>query len=517
MMKKLFTLAFLLNNFFCNGQNYQCLQSGVKHYFTNSNGYLRGIRIDSVQTSGSDVIYYPFHTPRGNYYTSGPTVMLDSNGGSWLGKKVVRHADGTFLFDNLWHDTIIIKTQANVGDSWIFYGDTTPLYYQANVTETDTMTISGSIDSIKRILITAHNSMGIVSTDPANNFEIILSKNNGFAKIFDLFTFPYHNTDTVYTHFIDFFLDYIIPNTGPLIPTEANSIFTLTQLINPTFEQLYQWNVGDIYEYATCDDYFEHYGTSCMPVEHYVMDSIAVVTTTTSNVNYNFNGWISNYISPWPVSTMYPSYGPFIYSNLHKSGVLSYDSTLLIDTNLMPEEFHQSTIYYYFPNDTSYCTISPLYELQSNHELSGAQYIPPFESYNAPSIYKSPLGLLSSLSAYQDGGGIVYAQKLIYYNRSGSECGSILIPPTSVKDINTDAHKIALFPSPAANDLTIRTTNTLPYTITIQNMIGQTVTTKHTTKEQETINVSNLPAGVYNVSITDESGNRYNDKVVIVH
>jgi hypothetical protein len=71
--------------------------------------------------------------------------------------------------------------------------------------------------------------------------------------------------------------------------------------------------------------------------------------------------------------------------------------------------------------------------------------------------------------------------------------------------------------SPAANDLTIRTTTPLPYTITIQNMIGQTVTTKHTTKEQETINVSNLPAGVYNVSITDESGNRYNDKVVIVH
>ena len=86
-MKKIFLLIILLYAIGANGQNYQCLQSGVKHYFTNSYGYLRGIRIDSVRTYADSVIYYPFHTPRGNFAAS-YMVTLDSTGGSWLGKKV---------------------------------------------------------------------------------------------------------------------------------------------------------------------------------------------------------------------------------------------------------------------------------------------------------------------------------------------------------------------------------------------------------------------------------------------
>src|ERR1700748_2498757 len=104
-MKKLLTLAFLFYNFLCNGQNYQCLQSGAQHYFINGNGYLRSIRIDSVQTNGSDVINYAFHTPRGSYdpSTGAGISVLDTNGGSWTGKKVVQHIDGTTLFDSYWN------------------------------------------------------------------------------------------------------------------------------------------------------------------------------------------------------------------------------------------------------------------------------------------------------------------------------------------------------------------------------------------------------------------------------
>src|SRR5882724_8748120 len=120
MKRILFFFLFISN--LCHGQNWQCLQSGVKHYFTNANGYLRGIRIDSVRTVGSDVVYYPYHTPRGSYYPSSFPV-LDSNGGSWLGKKVIEKSDGTFIFDSYWNDSVIIETRANVGDNWIFYKD----------------------------------------------------------------------------------------------------------------------------------------------------------------------------------------------------------------------------------------------------------------------------------------------------------------------------------------------------------------------------------------------------------
>ncbi len=207
-MKKAFLFIFLFSAYFTNAQNYQCLQSGVKHYFINGNGYLRGIRIDSVKTFGSTTFYYPFHTRRGSYDGTPYTMpLLDSNGGSWLGKKVQQLSDGTFIFDSYWNDSVIIKTQANIGDSWILYSDTSNLWYKATLIGIDTMTVLGTVDSIKKILVTAQNPSGIVTSDPLDSFQIFLGKNHGFVQVFDLYTFPYHKPDSVYRVGLDFFLD----------------------------------------------------------------------------------------------------------------------------------------------------------------------------------------------------------------------------------------------------------------------------------------------------------------------
>jgi len=191
-----------------------------------------------------DVIYYPYHTPRGTYhpYTGGAPV-LDANGGSWLGKQVIQQIDGTFLFDNLWHDTVVIRANAVVGDHWIFYNDTALRYYRADVTGADTATVLGTLDSVKTINITAYDDTGLVPADPYNNFKIELSKNHGFVQVFDLYTFPYHFYGK------DYFMDRVLTGTG--FPTPANSSFTLTSLINPTFAQLYDWNAGDVFENST--------------------------------------------------------------------------------------------------------------------------------------------------------------------------------------------------------------------------------------------------------------------------
>jgi hypothetical protein len=190
-MKKLFTLIAIFICFVANAQNYNCLQSGVKHYFTNADGYLRGIRIDSVRASGSDTVYYPFHTERGHYYPWGSPISIDTNGSSWLGKNVIQKADGTFIFNNFW-DTVYIRSKAHLGESWVFFKDTNYIHYTAMVTSVDTMTILGVIDSVKKISIKADSAGTIVTVDPLNNFSIILSKNYGFVQVFDLYTFPYH-------------------------------------------------------------------------------------------------------------------------------------------------------------------------------------------------------------------------------------------------------------------------------------------------------------------------------------
>ena len=247
--------AILLSIILCictdasDAQNWQCIEPGVKQYFINNNGYLRGIRVDSV-TIGDTTVYYPSHTPRGPYYGTSVPPVLDSNGGSWVGKKVIQLSDGSFIFDSYWNNSVMIKTHAYVGDSWVFYSDSSSLYYQANVISIDTMTVLSFTDSVKKILVTAYTGSTPVHSDPVDSFQIILSKNNGFVQAFDLYTFPYHKPDSLFRAGLDYFLDRSnmpYDDIGAVYtPSKAYSIFRLTNFINPTQEQLYNWGVGDI-------------------------------------------------------------------------------------------------------------------------------------------------------------------------------------------------------------------------------------------------------------------------------
>jgi len=116
----------------------------------------------------------------------------------------------------------------------------------------------------------------------------------------------------------------------------------------------------------------------------------------------------------------------------------------------------------------------------------------------------------------EDAGFLVTDQTLFYYYRNGSPCGTYGQLNLGVESFVKD-DQFQIFPNPAADELTIKTTSTIPYTITLFNMLGQTVEAIQTTKQEQTINVANMPPGVYNVSIIDGGGNRYNDKVVVVH
>jgi len=514
-MKKLLSFLFLLFSVAANGQNYQCLQAGVKYYFTNGNGYLRGVRIDSVRTSGDTTIYYPFHTPRGYYQVD----TLDPTGGSWLGKRVLQLSDGTFLFDNLWQDTIVIKTQANIGDSWIFCKDTSTRYYQATLLTNDTMSVLGAVDSVKKILITALDTSVIVATDPADSFQIIVSKRHGFVKAFDLYTFPYHLPNSSYTMGLDYYLDEclnLIPNyytpfyiPPSALPTHNNSIFNLISFINPTNMQLYDWSVGDVYEYIECFTYAEVLDSRCDQPMEYLLDTIKEKNTTSFNTQYTFTGMKSLLLNP-----MGP--GSPVYSTGVNSGALIYDTSLLVDTTIMPEENKQINVYYYYPDDTNYCMNTPLYVFMGSYLYGGDRYQPFFESSTPTIINKMQLGLIQYYQVGMDAGFLVNDKTLIYHYRDGQSCGNYSPLTLNVQNVIYEK-PIKIFPNPANDQLTIQTKNTKPYTITLCNTMGQVIKTFQSNKQQETIDVSGLPAGLYYLSVIDENGTRVNNKVVIVH
>ncbi len=503
-MKKAVLLFLLLLSLHGIAQNYQCLQSGVKHYFTNGNGYLRGIRIDSTRTLGDTIVYYPFHTPRGNYLATAGSVSLDSTGGSWLGKRVMQVPDGAFIFDNNWNDSVIIKTQANLSDSWFFYRDSSSLYYKATVISIDTMTVLGNLDTVKSILINAYNGTSLVSTDPVNGFQILLSKNHGFVQVFDLYTFPYHLPGAVYTNGLDYYLDNCISTTASLLsvipvpfssgPTSFNSVFTLIELNNPTNEQLYDWNIGDVYEYSFCNGLSQWPSPVCDPVSTYFLDTIIGKTVATSNIQYQYEGLVSNIEGApyYSASTTYP------YTTSGYGGTFTDDNSYLIDTAFMPEEFDNSTVYYYYPNDTNYCIKSPLY-IAAGAYLNGVHYFAAFESTTWTTVSKLLLGLIHRYQVGEDAGYLVNDQTLFYYSRGGNSCGTYGQLSLGVNDVYIN-NKIQIFPNPATTGLTIKANNTISK-IDIINLVGQTVLARDCNNSKIELDVSQLPSGVYFIKI----------------
>ena len=463
-MKRALIIIFIFSCFCCNAQNYQCFQNGVTNYFTNSNNYLRGIRIDSTITSGDTTIYYPFHTIRNQH---GP--VIDSNGGSWLGKKVLALTNGTYTFDTYWGNPLTIQTQSIVGDFWILYQDTSSRYYGASLAAIDTMTVLGVLDSIKLIKIIAIEGSTIATSDPLNNLEIILSRNFGFVKIFDLYMFPYHPAGSPYVHGTDYFYD----NCG-------SQIFNLVNFIKPPNTQVYDFNVGDYFEfhgYAPADRYNEVYFIDTITAKDILSpDSITYIIHTKNYIQYfDHPGWAAN--------------GSSVHS-------LNATSSVSIANISMPEETEMRDIVHYSQNDSSDCLTCPNYAYSTNYMLYGE----PCGSY---SEYKIGFGKTAYGHCYDatPGPGSSESYQMIYSYKNGQGYGSYHALPTEIDEVSTQ-RSIGIFPNPATAEIMISATDKIN-DLTICNFIGQLVFVSQYDAKNIKVNVRSLPPGVYFIKINN--------------
>jgi hypothetical protein len=506
-MKKIIPfLLFILFDSFCYAQDWNCFVPGTKQYFTNSNGYLRGMRIDSVRAVGGNMVYYPFHTARGK---NSMYVTFDSTGSSWLGKNVIRQSDGSFIFNNLF-DTVFINTLAGAGDSWIFYNDTSQYYYKATVISIDTMSFAGVLDSVKRIVLTAYDSAGVFASDSMNGFEIILSKSHGFAKVFDLYTFPYHLPDSENNYGSVNGIDYYLTKSmsigafGGGWPGKLNEQFSQTNLINPTFQQLYNWKVGDVFEYSICYD-----GVGCIstygPTE-YKLDTVENLISLGAKTMYVCKGWVSHF-------TVDSTGMHVFYKTTYKNDTFSFDNSLVIDTSLMPEEYLQPNIYYFVSADSTFCRIGAEYIVYNNllHGIGPPWYFEPIYNY---SKYKPGIGLADH-EHYEFGSVNLGNYTLIYYENNDTVCGSYVA--ASVPEVGNGQRTVTIYPNPANDGVTIKLgDNNIDYRIELINVFGQVVISTNATGKECRFSVNDLPSGLYEVRVSDGS-EAYNQKLIVEH
>lgn len=461
-MKKVSIVVFLLGYCISYGQSYRCFQSGVEHYFLNSDDYLRGIRIDSTIIAGDTTIYYPFRTLRNQSHWP-----MNDTGGSWLGKKVKECADGTFIFDTYWGNPIILKTQASLGDFWIFYQDTSSRYYGATVTAVDTMTVLGVLDSIKRIKIIAIVGSTITTSDPVNNMELILSKSFGFAKIFDLYMFPYHPDSGAYIYSTDYFYE----NCG-------SQIFNIIDLVKPTKMELYDFNVGD---------YFEYNGTEAVSMDNnafYVDSVIGKTVVSSGSITYIFK--TKRYIE-------YYGY-PGSHALTFGTKLLNVTMAPLFDSR-MPEEVGVYDIIHYHPKDSLGCIISPKYDFDMN-----------------PWYWDEPCGVYEQ---YKIGLGKVFfaecldptpgpasgdSYHLIYAYKNGVGCGGYHPLPMSVDDVAAPFKETGIYPNPATTELTVYSAGKINK-VEIYNTIGQSLFSGQFNDGNVHIDIRHLSPGMYLVRV----------------
>jgi hypothetical protein len=500
MKKYLLSCIILLAGLTASGQNYRCLQPGVKNFFINSDGYLRGIRIDSVKTYADSTVFYPYRTPRGPYGMSympvGGMHITDTNGGSWLGKKVTELTDGTTIFDGLWGDSVIIKTQANVGDSWMMYNDSGSIYYMATVTSEDTQTILSVLDSVKHIRINAFNSSGPLTSDPVNNSIMALSKNHGFAQVVDLYTFPYHKPDSAYHAGLDYFMDKPMDLSGG--PSIYKMIFKIINFINPNEVQMHNWNIGDTLESVS--------SCGALPIpggiekSQNILNTVSAKSVSSHSTIYTLDG-----ISAWVGCSS--SFAPVVL--ITTAGSRTFYDTIysILNPTRMPEDQYNTGIYsiYYFPDTNTNCFTAPLYIKRPARYMSG------LGGYYNIFVYKLGIGL--TYYEYMDGNPSFWESELFFFHINGMSCGSFV--EAAVATISKQ--QVTISPNPATNELTIKTGVQQFHTIILQNLLGQSVKTIQTNRPEDTMNVSDLSNGIYIVTIADDSGNKSSHKVMIQH
>lgn len=531
-MKKIVLFLSLLLPVLSYAQNYNPLQFGPKTYFTNSNGYLRGMRIDSVGAVGADSVYYPFHTTRMAGYLRGYCTIpfaKDTAGGSWLGKKVIKQADGTWLFDNIWHDTVVIRSQAAIGDTWRFFDDATNIGYNATVTSIDTMTIAGEQDSVKTILISADTAGIPRTTDPVNGVTLKLSCNHGFVQAIDLYTFPYHLPDSLSDIiFIDFYLDYITgrcftfgdvppPVARGAVPDTSNMLFRQVAFQNPTMKSIYNFADGDVYE-----RYYHSYNTTTyLMVYKYNMDTVFGTVSTPYSTSYNTYAHCTQLYS----SVLPPSYDTF---HVVEPGGGIYDTTTLIDQYIMPEETGSNYYYFYLPEDSIVDASCPI-KGKFIRRLKNISYLndtldlrysmgPDFNYHYLTildSVYYPGYGLWAmNYSDANETRNLEYT----YIYKGGVVCYGAFRWLVGVNNVNGGIAEVDLRPNPAADMVTVKTNSSTRHRIRVMNMLGQSLWATDSDSPEDNISLRNIPNGIYNVIISDINGtSRISKKLVIAH
>ncbi|CAN5390201.1 hypothetical protein BH09BAC1_BH09BAC1_06810 [soil metagenome] len=380
----------------------------------------------------------------------------------------------SIFFNNDW-DTIIIQSLATVGDSWRFYSKSPSVYIDAQITNIDTATVLGNIDSVKVLRLTA--TTGNTSLSQWNGVELQLSKTHGLIVMPQILSFP-----------------------------SNNALVSLTPLKPLTYAEVYNYNIGDYFQIR--QEYTTFGGIAVTLTLKVVLDKVifnggkSVTYTFHREEQSAFNGNTPALTTDTIITTYHDLdkyIGSALPNNVEETG----------DTMFPLVQPHMAI---YSGNEVALQgkRTTKLWEYILYEQISDTCWLWDGIVYegNDPPYYFECVGPLFQNSSGFNG---MTQETLVYYNLCGQQSGTKLI--LGVKELPET--QVSIHPNPAADVVEINNTSNTHYNINLVNLHGQVLQTFASQPTAVTpLDVSQLPLGLYIVQLSDGIRTYYKKIVV---
>jgi hypothetical protein len=502
----LLLLSFLLFGNDANAQNWNTSPSQTKNFFT-ANKQLKFTQIVSnAANAPGDTNYYFYNTVRDSLIWGVPLSgqqCLDTLAASWMGLyKNRKEANGHELYFNGKGDSIFINTYASFGDSWNMMADANGNSILATITNVDTLTIDGNLDSIKEISLQCFNGTTPISAY-YNLYQFVFSKNKGWLAITDLYNFA------------------IVPG----VPISSLEVYNSNDLFNrmpASLSNTMRYSVDLNQKFMPNNEWIYYLETNFNGSQYYwIHDSIHTVLSA-GNATFNceirrrtfliysnppfgppittFTDTVLNLVAD-SFYTCLPG-APIPFREQSYSGILEIEKkqipnvsrlfstdTVMYGAAQINSEFHQHISL--VPNNNCYV-------------------LPPFYSgnpYNLNETFNAKIGRTKCKFYYSGSGFSVvppYYFNLLYANINGDiYSNKINVSTLSINQLNNIECSIS--PNPAHDILNMHFTNADDIaSIQILNMNGACIQTI-SAQQNNAIDISALPSGVYQLRMLGQN------------
>lgn len=481
---KLVFILFLIHSSTLMAQNYQPIQSGRISYFIAQDGNVKCVKIDSVEFK-TDSILHPVANIQQKEWN-----CITPFGASWIGKKVIIKSNGITVFLNKDSDSVKIKTNANINETWTAYLFPDSSMVIATVMNFDTLGFLGLVDSAKTIGFKVFDKKMNPLNHILNSMSIILSKNYGFVKTLNFGMFPGFDIYYYEDQLQEFTLAGLsAPKLGIQNPEWYNvNDFQVGDEIHVSYESSEWYDpayvVSDLQ--LTIYKYLER-NENADSIVYKIERTQSLKKTAIANITFTYlHDTIESIIKPWPLFEKLP--GEVIVEE-NWAYALSMNADTLMSKTIpsVYERFQQNS-----ESCWSNCCADGCFPTDTYIKGLGGPY------YECSNVFS--------------GGGLV--NKLVYYKK-GSESWGVPLVITSVPNIRI-ADKIVIYPNPAKNRIFIQIQNLeFPILLEVLNMEGLVLLTNRVDSNSSSVNIEILKSGIYIYRLTTNGERIKTGKLII--